>query len=67
MMVFWTLRLGGPTLEEHAGLADWYKKLSQRPAFFRVASEIIAADRELSAPVEGAYGGGKWAPDRMNG
>ena len=64
MMVFWTLRLGGPGLESHPTLAGWYKRLLRRPAFAAVAGEIIAADRELSAPVEGAFGGGKWLPDR---
>lgn len=64
MMVFWTLRLGGPGLERHSDLAAWYRRLLRRPAFAGVVSEIIAADRELSAPVEGAYGGGKWLPGR---
>lgn len=62
MMVFWTLRLGGPGLERHPKLAAWYKRLLRRPAFARVVGEIVAADRELSAPVEGAFGGGKWLP-----
>ncbi|MGH7129396.1 MAG: glutathione S-transferase family protein, partial [Planctomycetaceae bacterium] len=64
MMVFWTLRLGGPTLERYPALAAWYKRLLRRPAFASVTAEIIAADRELSAPVDGAFGGGKWMPDR---
>lgn len=64
MMVFWTLRLGGPTLERYPALAAWYKRLLRRPAFSGVAAEIIAADRELSAPVEGAFGGGRWMPGR---
>lgn len=64
MMVFWTLRLGGPTLDRHPALAGWYKRLLERPAFSGIANEIIAADRELSAPVEGAFGRGKWMPDR---
>lgn len=67
MMVFWTLRLGGPTLDRYPALAAWYKRLLRRPAFSSVATEIIAADRELSAPVEGAYGAGKWKPDRVRG
>jgi glutathione S-transferase len=65
MMVFWTLRLGGPTLDGHHKLAAWYEKVSARPAFSRVASEILAADGELSAPVEGAYGAGRWQPGRV--
>jgi glutathione S-transferase len=55
MTVFWTRRLGGPSLKEHRALAAWYGRLSERPAFARVMAEIIAADRELSAPVESAY------------
>jgi glutathione S-transferase len=62
MMVFWTLRLGGPGLERHPKLVGWYERLWRRPAFARVMGEIVAADRELSAPVEGAFGGGKWLP-----
>jgi glutathione S-transferase len=64
MMVFWTLRLGGPTLDRYPALAGWYKRLLRRPAFSSVATEIVAADRELSAPVDGAFGGGKWMPGR---
>jgi glutathione S-transferase len=64
MMVFWTMRLGGPTLHPHPSLTGWYKRLLRRPAFSSVATEIVAADRELSAPVEGAFGGGKWMPGR---
>jgi glutathione S-transferase len=62
MMVFWTLRLGGPVLDSYPGLAAWYERLCLRPAFSSVVSGIIAADRELSAPVDGAFGGGKWLP-----
>ena len=62
MMVFWTLRLGGPGPERHPKLAGWYERLQRRPPFAAVAGEIVVADRELSAPVEGAFGGGKWLP-----
>ena len=62
MMVFYALRLGGPSLDKHSALAGWYKRLLERAAFATVASEILAADRELSAVVEGAFGGGKWLP-----
>jgi len=55
MTVFWTRRLGGPSLGGHENLAGWYDRLSNRPAFARVVSEILAADAELSAPVEGAF------------
>jgi glutathione S-transferase len=55
MTVFWTRRLGGPSLRGHEALAGWYDRLSTRPAFAKVVSEILAADAELSAPVEGAF------------
>ncbi|HZD51634.1 MAG TPA: glutathione S-transferase family protein [Woeseiaceae bacterium] len=64
MMVFWTLRLGGPGLEHHPALAGWYKRLLRRPAFAGTVAELITADRELSAPIEGAFGGGRWLPGR---
>lgn len=67
MMVFWTLRLGGPTLDRHPTLASWYERLLRRPAFSSVATEIVAADRQLSAPVDGAFGRGKWMPGRLSG
>jgi glutathione S-transferase len=55
--VLYGQRLGGPPLDErHQALSDWYARLSGRPAFAEVAAEIVAADRELSTPVEGAYG-----------
>jgi glutathione S-transferase len=55
MTVFWTRRLGGPSLRGHENLAAWYARLSERPAFAKVVAEILAADAELSAPVEGAF------------
>jgi len=55
MAVFWTRRLGGPSLKNHEALARWYARLSARPAVARVTSEILAADAQLSAPVEGAF------------
>ncbi len=55
MMVFWTRRLGGPSLRHHEALAAWYARLSERPSFATAIAEIRAADLELSAPVEGAY------------
>jgi len=56
MPVFWTRRLGGPSLKGHGALAGWYARLGARPAFAKVLSEILAADAALSAPVEGAFG-----------
>jgi glutathione S-transferase len=55
MAVLFSQRLGGPSIKSHAALWQWYQNLSARPAFAMVLTEIKAADRELSAPVEGAY------------
>jgi glutathione S-transferase len=55
MAVFWTRRLGGPPLRHHEALAAWYGRLGARPSFATVVEQIREADRELSAPVEGAY------------
>ena len=55
MAVLWVRRLGGPSLKGHEALAAWYARLCERPAFASVAAEIVEADRDLSAPVEGAY------------
>jgi glutathione S-transferase len=57
MAVLFSQRLGGPPLDPHPALAGWYERLSGRPAFATVFSEIVAADLELSTPVDGAYGG----------
>lgn len=50
MMVLFSLRLGGPRLEPHDRLSDWYARLLRRPAFERVAHEVAAEGRRLSAP-----------------
>jgi glutathione S-transferase len=55
MSVLYARRLGGPPLSGHPALAAWYARLSERPAFSRIAAEIVEADRDLSSPVEGAY------------
>lgn len=57
MAVLFNLRLGGASLDGNPTLSDWYARLSARPAFAAIASEIVAADLELSSPVEGAYKG----------
>ena len=64
-MVFYALRLGGPTLDQQPALARWYRRALARPAFSGIASEILAANREMSAQVEGAFGGGKWLPEPL--
>jgi glutathione S-transferase len=53
MAVLYSQRLGGPDLARHGALSAWYARLKDRPAFAAVVSEIAAADRELSVPVEG--------------
>lgn len=55
MAVFWARRLGGPSLRGHDALAHWYARLAARPAFDRAVSEILAADAQISAPVDGAF------------
>jgi glutathione S-transferase len=57
--VLYGQRLGGPPLDDRRqeALSGWYARLSGRPAFAEVAAEIVAADRELSTPVEGVHGG----------
>jgi len=57
MTVLYSQRLGGPPLGGYGALAAWFERLMARPAFAQVAAEIAAADRELSLPVEGAWGG----------
>ncbi len=55
MAVFWVRRLGGPSLKPYPSLAAWYARLAERPAFAEVTAAILRADREISAPVEGAF------------
>ncbi len=55
MPVLYARRLGGPPLKPHGALFAWYGRLEHRPPFAAAAAEIREADRELSAPVEGAY------------
>ncbi len=52
MPVLWTQRLGGPSLTKYPSLFKWYTRLSKRPAFANISSEIKAADIELSAPLK---------------
>jgi glutathione S-transferase len=66
MPVLYALRLGGPAFDAHPALGSWYKRLLKRRAFSTIVSEILAADREMSAPVDNAFGGGKWRPAGAN-
>jgi glutathione S-transferase len=52
MQVLYVQRLAGPGIEGYPGLAAWYSRLTARPSFARQLTEIAAADRELSFPVE---------------
>jgi glutathione S-transferase len=45
------LRLGAPPVAGHQNLFDWHARLTKRPSFATVLSEMAAADRELSYPV----------------
>ena len=55
MGVFFAQRLGGPSLGATPSLSAWYRRTKSRPAFARMVEETIAADRDLSAPVTGAF------------
>lgn len=48
MMVLWTQRLRGPTLDAVPDLAAWHARVAQRPAAAKAAAEIAEADRLLS-------------------
>ena len=48
MVVLFALRLKGPRLDAHPALAAWFARVGARPAAAQAASEIAAADRELS-------------------
>ena len=52
MTVLFALRLKGPSLSDHAALAAWHVRMSERPAVARVAAEIAAADRALSYTIQ---------------
>jgi glutathione S-transferase len=51
MSVLFVLRLRGPRLDAFPALAAWYARVGARPSAAEAASEIAAADRELSAPL----------------
>jgi glutathione S-transferase len=51
------LRLGVPSIAELVHLRRWYHLLLARPSFAKVVSEIAAADKALSFPVQGAFAG----------
>jgi len=57
MTVHYAARLGGPSLEPHTNLLQWYRRCVARPAFKHVTTAIAAADRELSHPVATAFMG----------
>jgi glutathione S-transferase len=51
MTVLFVLRLRGPRLAAFPALAAWYARIGARPSAAKAASEVAAADRELSAPL----------------
>ena len=51
MTVLFALRLKGPRLDGHPGLAAWHARVKGRPAVAPIAAEIDAADRMLSPPL----------------
>jgi glutathione S-transferase len=51
MVVLWTQRLKGPSLEPFPALAAWHARLGRRAPFARAAAEIAAADRALTRPI----------------
>lgn len=53
MSVLFALRLKGPRLDGHPGLAAWYGRVGARPAVAAVAAEIDAVDRVLSPALYG--------------
>ena len=55
MAVFYAQRLGGPGLGDKPRLLTWYRTLKVRHSFALVTAEIVKADLELSAPVEGSF------------
>ncbi len=54
MAVLWARRLRGASLKGHEALTRWSARLERRPAFAAITTAIREADRDLSAPVEGA-------------
>lgn len=50
MTVHFAVRLGSPDPGACPALSSWYRRLSERPAFERVAGEIAEADARLSYP-----------------
>ena len=51
MVILWTQRLKGPSLQPFPALSAWYAKLGARPPFAKAAAEIAASDRELTRPI----------------
>jgi glutathione S-transferase len=48
LMIFWSLRLKGPRLDDHPALAAWHARVGARPSVARVVAELREADRALS-------------------
>jgi glutathione S-transferase len=54
MVILWTQRLKGPSLEPYPSRAAWRARLGARPPFAKAAAETAAADCELTRPIAGA-------------
>ncbi|MGF1626797.1 MAG: glutathione S-transferase family protein [Alphaproteobacteria bacterium] len=52
LMVHYAQRLAGPAVGDFPMLDAWYRRLAARPAFQVAISEIAAADKVLSFPVD---------------
>jgi glutathione S-transferase len=55
LQYFYAQRLGGPSMKPYGRLIAWYRRVRSRPAVAAVVAETLAADAQLSAPVEGAH------------
>lgn len=53
MTILFTQRLRGPSLDRHADLAAWYRRLLNRPAFAAAHAAIAEADGRLSPALAG--------------
>jgi len=51
MTVHYAIRLNGPRLDSFPALADWYRRIGERPSAARVVQKIAEADRTVSWPL----------------
>ncbi len=55
LQFFYAQRLGGPSMQKHPRLWEWYRRVKARACVSRMVVETLRADAELSAPVSGAF------------